>query len=218
VVSSAGAPSGMPRLVLDAPAPMGPFWIARTETSNSQYRRFVTATGYKPQGDWVYRDAEAALPAVHLTYDDAAAFCTWIGGRLPTKGEFEWAGRGPHLHPFPWGPVADLQRYAGGGTPSGGKAQPVDSLPEGASWCGAMHLVGNVSEWCSPPFPNSAVHRTTPYAYGDDADRAVLRGGSYVHGGDACRPNWRYIGKRSGSGPLDGFRPVIPVMPALQSK
>ena len=199
-------------LALEAPAPEGPFWIGRTEVSNAQFDAFIRATGYKPKGRWQVSPGSPYLPAANVTYDDAAEFCTWLGGRLPTEGEFEWAGRGPQLPPFPWGPVADLNRYVGGGTPTGGEAQPVGSLPTGASWCGALDIVGNVSEWCSPPFPGGKVARTALFWDDDEADRAVLRGGSYVHGGAACRPTWRYVSKRSGSGKLDGFRAAIPAV------
>lgn len=213
-VSVPAPPEEPARLVLQAPAPEGPLWVGRTEVSNAQFREFVHATGYAPQGGWAFRPEQADLPVARVTYDDAAAFCEWVGGRLPTEGEWEWAGRGPKLPPFPWGAVMDLSRYVGGGTPTGGRARPVGSLPAGASWCGALDIVGNVSEWCLEVVFAAPADGCRLFADPDKAKKAVLRGGSYVHGGAACRPTWRYIGPRSGSGDLDGFRAAIPAIAA----
>lgn len=41
-----------------------------------------------------------------IAWDDARAYCDWIGGRLPTEAEFEWASRGGKENEiYPWGNI-----------------------------------------------------------------------------------------------------------------
>ena len=86
------------------------FAIDQTEVTVGKFSEFVVATGYKTSAEkkggglvyragwekmdgWVWSSpfgtaAKADEPAVHLTFDDAKAYCSWIGKRLPTDKEW----------------------------------------------------------------------------------------------------------------------------------
>ena len=99
-------------------------------------------------------------PAVQVAYDDAIAYCSWVGGRLPTEAEFEYAARGglDRKH-YVWG---DEFRPGGrtmantfqGHFPDKNTAEdgyvgtsPVASFP--ANGYGLYDMAGNVWEWTS---------------------------------------------------------------------
>jgi formylglycine-generating enzyme required for sulfatase activity len=74
-----------------------PFAVSRTEVTNAEYARFVTATKYRPArperfvADWVDgrpRPGTESEPVRHVSLDDARAYAAWADSRLPT--EFEW--------------------------------------------------------------------------------------------------------------------------------
>jgi sulfatase modifying factor 1 len=91
--------------------PIDSFTIDRTEVTVGQFRKFVAATGYTTAAEknggglvygagwekmdgWVWSSpfgtaAKSDEPAVHVTFDDAKAYCSWNGKRLPR--DKEWA-------------------------------------------------------------------------------------------------------------------------------
>jgi formylglycine-generating enzyme required for sulfatase activity len=141
------------------------FELSLTLITNSQYERFVADTGAAPPPHW---PAPGDHPVTFVDWFDAAAFCTWAGGRLPTEAEWEKAARGTDGRTYPWGDDEDSTRAAVGGGLKCGSPSPVGSHSVGASPYGLQDMAGNVWEWTS-----------TEYA----ADERVLRGGSYASPG-----------------------------------
>ena len=170
---------------------VGAFWIDRTEVTNAQYRQCVDAGACGPPQKassasrlHYYDDpAYGDYPVINVTWFQARVYAEWVGGRLPTEAEWEYAARGPEGATYPWGEGAPSERLLNDNF-SVRDTTPVGSYPQGASWCGALDMSGNVWEWTSSLF------RPYPYHAADGREdlgaegRRVLRGGAFV--GDAA--------------------------------
>lgn len=116
-------------------------------------------------------------PARGLSLEDATAFALWAGRHVPSELEWEYAARGTRGLDFPWGDGA--RRFED--LVNGGRVLDHDEVPDtvtvrsfldGASWVGALNLLGNVAEWTSSrlaPYPESRLAAL---------DGVVYRGGS----------------------------------------
>jgi formylglycine-generating enzyme required for sulfatase activity len=141
------------------------FWIGETEVTNKQYGSWGTF-----QGD--------DLPRESIDIFTAQAFCVSRGQRLPTEAEWEYAARGPESWVYPWGNEFIVGNVALGNDPSD-TPLPVGSRPAGASWVGALDMVGNVWEFVS------TLYGPNPYDpdredWSNRIDLRVERGGSYL--------------------------------------
>jgi formylglycine-generating enzyme required for sulfatase activity len=175
------------------------FWIDRTEVTNKQFERCVragsctqptqkgsyTRTSYF--GDSAYDD----YPVMWVRWDQATDYCQWVGARLPTEAEWEYAARGPESRMFPWGNSFDGTRLdycdascelgiADPSTDDGyPDTAPVGSYPAGMSWCGALDMAGNVREWVSDWYgPYQAGQQVNPGGP-TSGQLLVSRGGSW---------------------------------------
>jgi hypothetical protein len=81
------------------------FYIDIYEVTNSQYKKFIDATGHKPPRFWNDPKCNAPdQPVVGVIYQDAMDYCKWAGKRLPTEAEWEKSARGGLVSKeYPWG-------------------------------------------------------------------------------------------------------------------
>ncbi len=164
-------PGGQP---VDRVVELRQFWIDRYPVTNAQFARFVEASGYRPKDSanflkhFVNGKPPAGLenhPVVYVSYDDAKAYATWTGKRLPTEEEWQFAAGGADGRDWPWGNQWQPARANAGGKGT----EPVDAHPSGASPYGVRDLVGNVWQWTASLMDNGR-HLTV-----------MLRGGSWYH-------------------------------------
>lgn len=168
-------------------------------------------------------------PVVHVSKNDAEAYCKWAGNRLPTEAEWEYAARGGLSQArFPWGnelraegkfhanvwqgefPHFNTQEDGFLGT------APVKSFdPNGY---GLYQTSGNVWEWCLNPgrIPLSTFQKKTPQDFlaenkTNREELFALRGGSFLCHCSYCQ-RYRVAGRnsntRSSSTSNMGFRCV----------
>ncbi|MDQ1271332.1 MAG: hypothetical protein QG618_2644 [Thermodesulfobacteriota bacterium] len=97
-------------------------------------------------------------PVVQISVDDAFAYASWIGRRLPTEAEWEAAARTDMALKYPWGNQFDPDAL---NIESSGLADtsPVDNYDHAANVFGIADMLGNVMEWTAdtqpPPFATS---------------------------------------------------------------
>jgi hypothetical protein len=87
-------------------------------------------------------------PVVGVTHQQAADYCAFVNGRLPTEAEWEKAARGPDGNLFPWGdglPECSQLNF----NYCTGKVENVKSYPDGVSYYGLFDMSGNIREWAA---------------------------------------------------------------------
>ena len=156
------------------------FWIDQTEVTNAQYQQCVDAGQCEASGFADASDYNAAnQPVVGVSWHQANDYATWVGGRLPTEAEWEYACRGQNGLIYPWGNDFDGSKGSFRGEDDGydGTA-PVGSFPQGESWVGVLDMAGNVWEWTADWYE---AYPESDYQSGLDGEKLrVLRGGSWI--------------------------------------
>jgi formylglycine-generating enzyme required for sulfatase activity/cytochrome c-type biogenesis protein CcmH/NrfG len=139
------------------------------------------ADAYRP------RPGREKFPINNVSWFGAEAYCKWKKHRLPTEAEWEKAARGDDGRLFPWGnnpPAPALARFqqTWSDATTHSILLPVDSLPEGQSPFGVLHMAGNVKEWVDDwydrEYYSDKEHATNPKGP-IGGEFKVLRGGSW---------------------------------------
>jgi formylglycine-generating enzyme required for sulfatase activity len=205
------------RVFLDA------FYIDKYEVTNAHFQQFVQATGYRTQAekdgggkirtgaktwadlpDATWRSPQGkgssitgleAHPVVQVSWNDARAYCTWAGKRLPTEAEWEKAARGTDGRLYPWGNELDGPRanfcdrncpfeWKDAAVDDGARSTtPVGSYEAGRSPYGAYDMAGNVWEWVADRY-SAQYYRRSPARNPrgpTSGTQVVLRSGSWLY-------------------------------------
>lgn len=171
------------------PASGTPWWFG---VKGAHWRR--------PGGRLSSIDGLADHPVVHVSWNDARAYCDWAGRDLPTEAQWEYAARGGlEGAKYPWG---DQEVDEGGWRANiwQGDFPRTNTLEDGhlttapvrsfaPNGYGLWQAVGNVWEWCEDRFHPATYRRGTTAAHRtvvtdplgpEDGQTRILRGGSYL--------------------------------------
>lgn len=196
----------------------------------SRWWRWVAGADWRhPEGPASSIVGKDSHPVVQVAWDDAVAFATWAGKRLPTEAEWEFAGRGgAQQRDHAWGDAAldpahpQAHIYEGTFPTHAASARPVGSYPPNAY--GLRDMSGNVWQWTLDWF-HADIYRADrargvvrnpagPSAGIDPQSTRVLRGGSFLCNDSYCR-GYRVSARSSGApdtgGPHIGFRTIMTV-------
>jgi formylglycine-generating enzyme len=205
-----------------------PFWLAATHVTVAQFTVFTKESGYRTLAEkqgwsggswdvagnkWERIDGgswrnpgfpqESNHPVVCVTWNDAIAFCEWLGKkegleyRLPTEAEWEFASRAGRTTAYLWGNnpgdgagwvnCSDLTSAAKftlfpAFTWSDGfmHTSPVATFRPNA-W-GLSDMLGNTLQWCGDWFGDYPTDAVTDPKGPPEGKERVLRGGAFIYG------------------------------------
>ncbi len=203
------------------------FYIDQTEVTVRRYAKFLNSLGsYRSSCDGGYcvfsgvetiytsllnnfstyeaRPSFETTPVNQVSWAGASAYCDWVGARLPTESEWEYAARGLDGRIYPWGstpaPNRDLVNYNlldsdALDNLTFSPMASVDAYPDGASPFGVLGMAGGAMEWVADWYSDTAYENPapdgSPYNENDSGER-VLRGGSWNDPASEIRTTSRF--------------------------
>lgn len=191
------------------------FKMSKYEVTFEQFDKFCEATQRKKPNDEGWgRDNR---PVINVDWFEAIAFAEWMGCRLPTEAEWEYACRAGSITPFNTGScLSDKQSnfkstlpYSNCEKENGynAKTMPVGSFLPNA-W-GLYDMHGNAMEWCNDRYEDfirgNQIDPTGPPA----GLMRVIRGGSWISSATNCRSAVRLSRTPSSLDNRTGFRLVF---------
>lgn len=193
--------------------PMYEYRIEKYEVTNAQYQACAAAGACPaPAKNSSYTRASyfgnpefSDYPVVNVTWNDANAYCTWLGRRLPNEAEWERAAKGVENWRYTWSnsigmhfewnaifhgsPISfceascPLPNYWGDVNDGFPDTAPVGRFAEydSSSGFGVIDMAGNVAEWTNNWYYGSAYAEGMDiYGPNDPTGVKTVRGGSWA--------------------------------------
>jgi formylglycine-generating enzyme required for sulfatase activity len=143
-------------------------------------------------------NSERDLPVVHVSRNDALAYCAWAAYRLPTEAEWEYAARGGlESKHFPWGDELEPDgvhrsnvwqgEFPNTNTAEDGYTGLSPALSFPANGYGLYNMTGNVWEWCADR--HTRLHGPKPMNNPKgplSGSQYVMKGGSFLCHASYC--------------------------------
>lgn len=158
------------------------FWLDQYEVSKAEYYEFCQKTNHAFPLEWIKNgwhqkgipEEYKKEPVTHVSFYDASLYAKYVGKRLPTEVEWEYAIKYKEGDEYPWGSEF-REGYANVNT---GKIAAVHAFSKGKTSIGIFQMAGNVWEWTST-------------AFGDAQENRIIKGGSFAYPGEYARASYR---------------------------
>jgi sulfatase modifying factor 1 len=198
------------------------FKMSKYEVTFEQYDLFCNVTGRNKPNDEGW--GRGNRPVVNVSWSDANDFAEWIGCRLPSEAEWEYACRAGTITPFNAGRnLTTAQANYNGNYPYNNNPKGIyqeKTIPIGSfvpnAW-GLYDMHGNVLEWCSDWYGNYSTEAQTDPKGPESGIYRVFRGGSWYDYTRYCRSACRNSNGPAYRRSFMGFRLALSQVNSVKS-